>query len=139
MLPPGIIFALTTMASTNAIPTRLSRGGALSQTLARMKGMAHLDEMLDVVDFGISPSRGHDCSAAERRLKHPSRLALKRSELKTDGGRKRWHSDKDVRRSEDLIDARQASSGIAAAARNCVLPDARCLAEKGCLGLKRRC
>jgi hypothetical protein len=117
------------MASTRACLARPSLGiSALSPALARIKGMAHTNEMLDVVDFGVSASRGQEAGAIERRLKHPARLAIKRSEIKSDGGRKRWHCDKgckDLRRSEDLSEAR--ASGAVGRARKCVLPDVRCL------------
>ena len=135
----NIIIEDVAMASTRTCPMRPSHSGGISLGLARIKGMTCLDEMLDVVDFGVSTSRGQDFSAMERRLKHPSRLAIKRSDLKFDGARKRWHCDKDVRRFEELADARKASSVVAAAARNCVVPDARFLAEAGHFGLKRRC
>jgi len=66
-------------------PTHLARssGCLMSPAFARMKGMFYLDEMRDVVDFGVATS----CDA-------PIRLAIQRSEIKIDGSRKRWNGDK---------------------------------------------
>lgn len=78
-----------------ATPARPGRSAAFSPALARMKGLSYLDEMLDVVDFGVAtPSREMACMHPSQRIKHPSRLSVQRSEIKSDGGRKRWNCDK---------------------------------------------
>jgi hypothetical protein len=82
-----------------AIPARPGRSAALSPALARMKGLSYLDEMLDVVDFGVAtpPSREMAGMPPSQRVKHPSRLSIQRSEIKSDGGRKRWNCDMERR------------------------------------------
>ena len=73
------------------------RSCGVSPLTTYMKGFSHLNEMLDVVDFGVPA-----CSDMARRINHPQRLAIKRSEVKGDGSRKRWNCDK-VRRDEGSV------------------------------------
>ena len=62
--------------------------------LVRMRGHLYLDEMLDVVDFGVAACGGQETLRSQRLLKYPSRLAIQRSDIKSDGCRKRWNCDK---------------------------------------------
>ena len=62
--------------------------------LVRMRGHLYLDEMLDVVDFGVAACGGQETWRSQRLLKYPSRLAIQRSDIKSDGCRKRWNCDK---------------------------------------------
>lgn len=89
------VFTATMIKSTAAIPARIGCASALAPALARMKGLSYLDEMLDVVDFGIA-TRGAQETISQR-LKHPGRLCIQRSAIKIDGQRKRWNCDKEHR------------------------------------------
>jgi hypothetical protein len=89
------VFTATMIKSTATIPARIGCASALAPALARMKGLSYLDEMLDVVDFGVA-TRGAQESISQR-LKHPGRLCIQRSAIKIDGQRKRWNCDKEHR------------------------------------------
>ena len=78
------------MASRSMVHGRLRAHGAVAPAVARLKGMA---ETLDLVDFGVAAGDG-DRLLRSQRMKVPARLAIQRSDIKTDGGRKRWHCNK---------------------------------------------
>ena len=78
------------MASRSMAHGRLLSPAAGAPAVARLKGMA---ETLDLVDFGVAAGDG-DRLLRSQRIKDTARLAIQRSDIKTDGGRKRWHCNK---------------------------------------------
>jgi hypothetical protein len=76
--------------ASRSLGQRLRSQAVVSPAVARLKGMT---EMLDIVDFGVATCEG-DKLLRSQRLKDPTQLAIQRSAIKTDGGRKRWHCNK---------------------------------------------
>ena len=77
-------------ASRSMAHGRFLSAVAVAPAVARLKGMA---ETLDLVDFGVAVGDG-DRLLRSQRIKDSARLAIQRSDIKTDGGRKRWHCNK---------------------------------------------
>ena len=72
------------------VAQRAAGRACVSPAFARIKGLSARE--LDVVDFGV-PARGAQ-GATEAPCAGPLRHAIKRSEIKVDGCRKRWNCDK---------------------------------------------
>ena len=72
------------------VAQRAAGRACVSPAFARIKGLSARE--LDVVDFGV-PGRGAQ-GAVEAPCSGPLRHAIKRSEIKIDGCRKRWNCDK---------------------------------------------
>ena len=76
--------------ASRSLGQRLRSQTVVSPAVARLKGMT---EMLDIGDFGVATCEG-DKLLRSQRLKDPTQLSIQRSDIKTDGGRKRWQCNK---------------------------------------------
>jgi hypothetical protein len=80
----------TQRMASRSLGQRLRSQAVVTPAVARLKGMT---EMLDIVDFGVATCEG-DKLLRSQGLKYPTHLAIQRSAIKTDGGRKRWQCNK---------------------------------------------